>query len=404
MSATPVNVSAQRVVYGLALVLWLGVAAAVWTWAVPMQWARGCWLGEWPFEQGCDDRPSRALTDNPSEALQTYLQGNVGDAHAYVRLMAAWAKQDDPRWLPLLEQAQALAPVHDQTMVYLARHAIATGDAEAAATALTTLVDRKVGQALPMLRELMKVEAAQPHLLALITPDSAWLQATLNSWEAKAPVTPLLPFVDAGKQAGAIRPDTLLRMVDRLRREGNWFDAYALWVSYHGKVPEGVFNAGFDQAMSRRGFDWEWVVQPLDRQGYRVDQVSASPKKGMVAELELTGRSALPPVLLSQTLFLFGPHYRLQVNMLTDNLKTTEGLVWAVRCAAGGDRLAQTEAIKNTQRTWVTRDFEFNTKAECGGVYRLQLEPTAAWEARAGMTGTLLIDDLTLTNTRTATQ
>ena len=50
----------------------------------------------------------------------------------------------------------------------------------------------------------------------------------------------------------------------------------------------------------------------------------------------------------------------------------------------------------DTQRRWVPIELEFEPPADCGAAVRLQLETTAAWEARAGMVGTVDFDDFTL--------
>src|SRR5690606_3569003 len=143
----------------------------------------------------------------------------------------------------------------------------------------------------------------------------------------------------------------------------------------------------------RRGFDWEWTPQPAARQGYRIDQAPA-PRAGWMMAVTLTGRAALPATLISQTLILPGPRYRLQGKFRVDRLASKEGLVWALRCASGGQRWAQSAPILDTQRQWREFEIEFTPPPECGAAVRLHLEATAPGEARAGMVGVINFDDL----------
>ncbi len=194
-----------------------------------------------------------------------------------------------------------------------------------------------------------------------------------------------------------LRPDTVLTMVDRLKQDNNWLDAYALWVAARGKVPEGLYNPGFDRHSLRRGFDWVWPEQPTGRLGMRVSQVSATPRDGLMVEIEMTGRAALPQPMLSQPLLLLGDRYRLRGRYMSDRLRTDEGLVWALRCAGGGDRVAQTAPLKDTaaqmgQRSTPRCASRRSAAASC----KLQLETAAAWEANAGMAGVVYFDDLEL--------
>ena len=51
--------------------LWLVLLLALWAWAWPQQIERGCWLAEWPFEQGCSDYSSGHLeTTTPTQQVQ----------------------------------------------------------------------------------------------------------------------------------------------------------------------------------------------------------------------------------------------------------------------------------------------------------------------------------------------
>ncbi len=108
------------------------------------------------------------------------------------------------------------------------------------------------------LAALMLTPEAQDAVLATLTPETRWLDGMLASLDPKVPVVLMQPYVSQGSQLGILDPATVLAMIERLQRDGNWLDAYTLWVSLRGKVPEGLFNPGFDQRSIRRAFDWYW--------------------------------------------------------------------------------------------------------------------------------------------------
>ncbi|HMN20906.1 MAG TPA: hypothetical protein PKA16_05880 [Ottowia sp.] len=375
---------------------WLVLAALMWAWAWPMQWQRACWMGEWPFEEGCPRVPRGAAVDNPPEVYRHYLAQNVGDSRALVWLARALWNTHDAAARPLLPWALRLAPQHPHALAMQADAQLQAGDWTGAAGTLIDLVESGQPQARQALLALMATPATQEAVLARLTPDARWLDPLLAGLDRARPVQALLPFVSRGQALGLLKPATLLGIIDRLKGEHAWIDAYALWVSWQGEVRAGLYNGGFDQPMLRRGFDWEWVEQPAARQGLRIEQLPALPNPGQMLELRLTGRAALPVPLLAQTLVLPGPRYRLRGQYLARDLVTQEGLVWALRCASGGERWAQSAPLLDTRGRWQGFEITFQPPPECGAAVALRLEPTAPWEARAGMLGTVLLDDFTI--------
>ncbi len=80
--------------------------------------------------------------------------------------------------------------------------------------------------------------------------------------------------------------------------------------------------------------------------------MTAAPQDGLMMEVEMTGRTALPQPMMMQPVLLFARKYRFSGRYMSDRVRTDEGLVWALRCAAGGERFAQTAAMKDTERKW----------------------------------------------------
>lgn len=386
--------SARPWLLWLWLALFLAGAAQVWRLAWPDLYQRACWLAEWPFEQGCDGLPTGHAPDNPPEVFQAYLQTHPGDGRAWAWwLRALWVRQD-PATPGVLASARVMAPHETAVLMTQADLALQAGDWPQAAQALVTLTERGVREVRPLLLALMTHPQAGQALLALVRPEAIWLDSAIGGLDVARHPGVALSFAEAGQTLGALKPGTLLGLIDRLKRAGHWGDAYLLWVSLQGQVPQGLFNGDFETRLLRRGFDWEWTVQPVGRMGLRVQQASASPEPGQLLQLELTGRAALPMPLLAQTLWLTGERYRLSGRYRTDALRSQQGLVWALRCASGGERWASTPVLAETQRRWQTLTLDFEVPARCGAAVRLQLEPQADWEARAGMHGVVWVDDM----------
>lgn len=393
MSVTPKPRGALRVVW-LSLVLAMG--SVFWHVAVPHLQQRACWLGEWPVEQGCAAHAYRHDPEAQPEVFSAHVLAHVGDAHAWTGLAHSLWVRVDPSLPAALQVASSLAPFHTSVLLARADLAWQQNDWPVVAQTLVALVERGFAPARSPLQTLMQHPQGQQAVLAQLRPDSRWLDTVLARLDTATHPGAVLPFVDAGVQQGVLKPATVLALVDRLKRAQLWGDAYALWVAQRGQVPLGLYNGGFESRSLRRGFDWEWSQQTAGKAGMRVQQVSASPDPGWMLRVDLTGRAALPVPMVSQVVWLTGQRYQLRGRFMTDALRTREGVVWALRCAQGGERWASSEPMRDTRRLWGELQLDFEVPEQCAGAVRLQLEPQAAWEARAGMTGSLYFDQMAI--------
>lgn len=353
-------------------------------------------MGEWPFENGCDKWAAVASRDATPELYQQQVEANVGDSRAYANLVRAWWMKDDPRALELLAPARQIAPFDAAILSVQAASSLQKGDLGVAARTLVEMVERGSVEARQPLMALMLEPTTQDAVLEQLDANSRWLDVMLASIDPKAPPSLLQRFVSKGHALGILRINTVLNMVERLKRSGDWMDAYTLWVSAVQKVDKDLNNPGFDQRSLRRGFDWEWQQQPSNKQGVRISQIPASPREGSMLEVELTGRAALPQAMVGQTLLLLGDSYQLRGRYMSDRMRSKQGLAWVLRCGNGGNRWAQTGDLLETQRQWQNFELKFKVPEECNGVVRLNLEASAPWEARAGISGIMYFDDFEL--------
>lgn len=376
--------------------LWLALAGALCAWAWPLQMERGCWLAEWPFEQGCSGYASGQLETTTPTQQTAHLEKNIGDGRAFLWLAANLAGQDEDLATPLLPSLQKLTPHDNRALALQANASLRAQDYGNAAKVLVLLVERGEAAARAPLVAMLLEPSTQQFVHAQLTPQSRWLDLVLASLGAQVPVDTLQPLVSEGWKLGVLRQSTVLGQIERLQKEGYWLDAYSLWVALLGQVQDGLYNPGFDRRSSQRGFDWIWSQQRAGKVGVQVQQVSATPRGGNLLQVEMTGRAALPMPLVRQPVVLLGERYRLTGRYMSDRLRSREGLVWALRCATGGERFAQTAVLEETQKEWRSFQLDFQMPAGCLGVASLQLEAAAAWEARAGMAGVMYFDDFEL--------
>lgn len=388
-----------RTPYMLWLVIWLMFATGLWWVLFPYQLSRGCWLAEWPFEQGCNaDRPAGFATTEPFKVYPAHIQKNPGDAVVYSWLALNQWQTQVPHWQQSIDAALSIAPLDTQLLKLHVNSNLQNQQWRAAAVSLIRLVELGKTEVNEPLLRLMASDRARPVVMSLMTHQSTWLDRLLSSSEStKFPMASLLPIYRHGKNLGLISDTTSMHVIDRLQAGGRWLEAYALWVSYQGSMKEGFFNGGFDQPVSQKAFDWKWLETAETKKGMQVRQISAYPKSGMILELEMLGRSALPLPMISQAVVLLGNSYIFRGRYQSDKLQTNDGLSWKFSCASGGEPWMQTDALNDTQRQWKDFELKFKVPAECGSAILVGLETKSRGETRTGLTGAVQFDDFSIT-------
>lgn len=389
----------KRLPFAFWLVIWLVCAVSLWFALYPYQLNRGCWIGEWPFEQGCSaDRPTGFLATEPEDVYASHLRTNPGNSFAYTWLALHRLKSNDADSQKSIEAALKVAPLDAQILTVHANHSLNNRQWQEAAASLIKLVEIGSSEANEPLLHLFATEAAQPFALSLITKESVWLDKLLRNANSKFSIESLLSVFNHGRRLGLISAETTINVVDKLQSAGRWLDAYSLWLTYHVSLKEGLFNAGFDSRISQKAFDWKWLQSKEAQKGMVVRQISAHPKSGMLLELELVGRAAIALPMVRQNVMLFGDNYVFRGRYLTDKLQINDGLSWKFSCASGGEPWAQTEALQDTQKQWQTFELKFKVPAACGAAVLVGLETKSRGEARVGISGLVQFDELSITS------
>jgi hypothetical protein len=360
--------------------------------AVQVHRQRACTLGEWPEWNGC---PVGAAVPQ-GDALRAQIARNPGNAGAYLALavQAAGADQEST-----LRAAAAVAPNDINVLRLSALRALEQGRVEDAVPHLVLLTEHYhhySPQSAEVLAQLLAdgrgARLLRPHLQSASRWPAAVLQQMLH---LRLALGPLLPLVLEGSPRKMLSDADLGRMAARLQENGEWMEAYALWVARHGGSAPLLFNAGFDLPFEADGFDWEVRRQPASRSGARVDR-RAFPGRGSVLQAQFTGRALAPP-LAQQFLYLAPGIYRIRGEYMTRSLRSERGLAWVARCTRASARDAgRSDALRETGGHWMNFQLTLRVAPDCGPVVKLQLETFDPLEATTGLTGQASFDAFVL--------
>lgn len=384
------------------LTLALAVLAAMWlgSRALNVNLLHACREEQWPGLQSCG--PDSPTTAGPAhgqqamERLQARLQHNPGDAWAISRMVhiSRLRGQDHPA---LLSAAALLAPNRPEVLGQQAGQALGRKDWAVAVPRLVLLAS--VHSEIEATRALARLVVLAPHdpelmssLQAALQQNPGWLDKALRTMaNENLPMAAAMPLVSSLALAGALRPDTGLLVIRQLKRERRWLDAHAIWLQLWQRPLGLLFNGDFEQPFVRDGFDWNMPENDNPRAGAQVDRVGRS-ERGQVLRIRFSGRPlSLPPV--HQDLLLPQGAYRLQGEYQSLDLRSEAGLTWVLTCAEGDRELARTAPVGPTGREWRRFEMALSVPAGCEGL-TLGLQVQAPYEARTGLRGEVLFDNL----------
>lgn len=370
------------------------VAAGVFWLAADAHLRRACTVMDTPYLPLCPDAAPDAAA--LASQLRERIGANPGDAWAWTRLLVAG---EGPPPEAVIRAATVVAPNHPNVLRWRAAQAFERGQyAEGVDVLVQMVTARGSGHAAQVLARL----AGSPEGQALLRPhlDRAdrWLPSVLGHMSTlKLPPGTALPLVAEALEKRSLPAGTRQAYMRSLKSGGHWLDAYGLWLAHHRQAVPLLYNASFDQPLEQDGFDWEFIPVARSRAGVVLAQAAVA-RRGLVLDLEFTGRSFVTPILRQ---YVFAPPgaYRLAGEYMS-KVRSESGLTWTVACTAGAKAVAgRSGALAPTGGLWKTFQVEFTIPADCGAVASVQLEPTAAYEAAVGMRGQLAFDAFSLVRT-----
>lgn len=399
-AARPITpVRALAMVALLAGALWLGWQS----WRVNI--TMSCWENEWPHLAACEDIMGRTPAEQIAR-LQERLAQNPGDAEAKI-LLANWAHTPNamPEATPgldapaLLAAAIEAAPQDGRVLRLQVNDALARQQWPEALDPLIRLSrhhsDAQAAQVLAVLIGNAGGDAqVMAALMAATQANGGWLDRPLRAFpKAQIPLGNAMPLILALMEQGELTPSLGQFLIGRLKGEQRWMEAHAIWRHLWNRSVPLVFNGDFEQPFVRGGFDWEVADANDHRSGARVNTVGRG-QQGQVLQVSFTGKAMKPPVLRQDLLLLPG-NYWLSGRMRSTDLRSEQGLAWVLSCAKDGRELARSPALKAGGRDWSSWRVAVTMPADCTGFgAKLALQTFAPFEARTGLRGEALFDDL----------
>lgn len=352
---------------------------------------RACVVNDTPYLPLCNEEPA---SRGAQQQLRERLQANPGDSWAWTKLLVAG---NGPHQEGVLRAASTLAPNNGNVLRRRAVNAVDRGKPDEAVKLLVQMLrQRGTADAARILAQL----AASPEGVALLRPylgeAQDWLPGVLAHVNAlKIPPGRVLPLVAEAMDKDAL-PDAARRNYMRsLKVQGEWLDAYGLWLAHQKHAVPLLYNGGFDQPFEPDGFDWELGEVPRSRAGVVVE-LQAVARRGLVLDIEFTGRRFTTPIA-RQHVFAPPGSYRLRGEYMAAKLRSEGGLVWNVVCASSRQLLAaQAAALQDTGGMWKTFQVDFTVPPDCGPMASIELEPAATFEAAAGIRGRVAFDAFSL--------
>lgn len=378
------------------LAVWLGHQA----WVRNLDHA--CRTGEWPRLERCN------VIDNQTPAqraqwLMERLSRNPGDSFAAVEL-AVLASQA-PEQVPVsAEQALATAvrqaPQDENVLMLQANRAIGAKQWDVAVPHLARLTVHHFNtSAAVALGQLIGASGGNPALRTALLDETRsnplWLSQVVRRMPgANIPIVAAMPYLAQAMETRGLDRATSQYLIRQLKAQKQWLDAYSIWLYLWNRPVDLLFNGDFEQAFLPGGFDWEPGQTNAYTAGAQV-QRSGRGDRGQVLEAVFTGK-AMAPFVVRQDVLLSPGRYLFEGQYQASELRSSQGLVWVVRCASTGAEVARSDAMVAEGRNWRSWRLEFEFPNECGLGGHLELKPRAAFETIAGMKGAILFDRLKL--------
>lgn len=368
--------------------LWLSASAHL---------ARACVLMDTPYLPLCPEKQTDA---DRQRKLRAYLAINPGDSGAWIQLTNLETGTHEKA---LFRAATTLAPAEPNVLMWRAGEALANNQPPQAVDLLVQLVVyRGREEASQALARIVASGEGTVLLRPHVATAERWLPRLLVSMATlKLPLGAALPLVTSASAQGAVPKSVIQSYIRSLQVEGNWSDAYGLWVAQHKGPTPLLHNGSFDQPFEPDGFDW--LVTPVlpSRGGALVGQRAAA-NRGQILEIEFSGRPVAVPIL-RQYVFAAPGKYLLRGRYMSARLRMEQGLAWTVRCInarSPGALAGRSEGLQDTAGKWHNFQFSVDIPRDCGLVASVQLETFAPVEASTGFKGRASFDALGLTSDR----
>lgn len=198
------------------------------------------------------------------------------------------------------------------------------------------------------------------------------------------------------KSVSPIEPYERDVYVNYLIKQNRWDEAHTVWVENleDGSDPTLLlYDGGFEASMTNTAFTWN-ISQPVSTT-IRLDYISGTTGK-QALHVALRGSKSIAFAHVWQTLVLAPGNYNLVGRYRLDQLNTSKGLRWRIRCMdAASTLVAESEAFKGYSG-WKTFKQEFTITSGCSP-QMMRLESDSTYPHENVFNGEVWFDDLTIT-------
>lgn len=302
------------------------------------------------------------------------IEGDPTNALAYAKL-AEWveARKRGGEAETLMNRASDLAPLQIPVQLAAGAFWMRQGRLDAALAHWDVVLARRSSlrsQLYPVLLALVSTpQAAAPfaHLLQDNIPSwwTSFFVYAVRSAPSLDEVRLLYRWRRVNQQP--ISREERRTVIERLEKEGQWLEAYFVWLNNLDKQQSGalgnLYNGSFELPLSNEDFDWRTP-------GVRGVQVGTAVTAGAEGEKAVRLEFQDTPVRfqhLYQHLALSSGHYQLQGFLKLDSLQAKQGLQWQLKClqAKSGILLGNSERFMGST-SWQPFSFDFEVPAtEC---------------------------------------
>lgn len=375
------------------------VAVAVGAWAVEVNLTQSCLLRQWPYFTSCQAGAKPGSKEELSELLRR-LQGAPGDAIGWMAMASTAGREGITAGSErdrLYDAATKAAGVQPELLKLRVDDALAEQEWNVAIDLLIQLVEEyREQQAAMRLALLVGKGVATEVLVSRVEQKSTWPEATLRLLErAKVPANSAMPLIVEALHKERISPQLAQSLMKRLKEEGNYLAAYAVWAGLVRKPLPAIFNGDFEQTIFDESFDWDIADQSASRAGAVVSQARAE-EHGSVLSVRYSGRRLREPVARQVLLLPGRGNYTFAGEFAIEQLRSSNGLAWTFNCLSNAKEIARTAPLQDTGGRWQAMKTEFRIPADCGIFVVLQLLPFELADADKGLRGQAMFDNFRL--------
>ncbi len=309
---------------------------------------------------------------------------------------AAAARGQEQEALALYRIAVRRSPRDVTARAWLIDHALRTRDFQQALQQLDSLlrISPQYGSALmPLLGQLAADSEFASELGRTLKRRPPWRGAFLTALQRVEDPLVTDRILAVLRSEGGLNSQEFEEWLDYLMRRGRWGEAYGRWAS-NLDLDRGplrpVYNGGFEQPVTGRGFQWRMTRVP----GVSVEFVPDRGAQGLVAHASFRGRP-VPHVNLEQPLLLSPGRHRLTARVRAKDLRSERGLEWSISCEGKETPFANSDPIQGTFG-WRKLTMELDVPSEqCEGQWLRVRNPVGPGSIQQ-VSGDLWFDDVAI--------